>query len=150
METHKRYIDYAITMISSSGFYVSNTLVSTTFTSIIHINFNGEQNGDPRGSGVGAGWRWFPRVWRCGSVTMISRSSLETSWQWCGCGGAARQRSHRAQWSGSGTMISGSPSESRGGGGAEGSWQCVPRWWFAGAATELRGGGCTVGVEYDL
>jgi hypothetical protein len=94
METHKRYIDYAITMISSLGFYVSNTSVSTTFTSIIHINFNGEQNGYPRGSDDGAGWRRFPGARRRGSVTMISLSSLEMSWQWRGCGGAAQQRSH--------------------------------------------------------
>jgi hypothetical protein len=55
-----------------------------------------------------------------------------------------------AQRSGSGTMISGSPSEHRGGGGAERLWWHIPRWWFAGAATELRQGGGVVGVEYDL
>jgi hypothetical protein len=42
IETHKIYIDYAITIILASGFYISNTSVSTSFTSIIHINFNGE------------------------------------------------------------------------------------------------------------
>jgi hypothetical protein len=43
---HTKYTYDAITIISSSGFYVSNTSVSTTFTSIIHINFNGEHNVD--------------------------------------------------------------------------------------------------------
>jgi hypothetical protein len=45
IETHKIHIDYAITIISASSFYVSNTSVSTSFTSIIHINFNGEHLG---------------------------------------------------------------------------------------------------------
>jgi hypothetical protein len=31
METHKRYIDYVITMISTSGFYISKISVSTSF-----------------------------------------------------------------------------------------------------------------------
>jgi hypothetical protein len=42
IETHKMHIDYAITIISASSFYISNTSVSTAFTSIVHINFNGE------------------------------------------------------------------------------------------------------------
>jgi hypothetical protein len=40
MEIHKIYIDYAIRIISSSGFYVSNTLVST-FTTINMGSFVG-------------------------------------------------------------------------------------------------------------
>jgi hypothetical protein len=38
IETHKIYIDYVITMTSTSSSYVSKTSVSTLFTSIIHIN----------------------------------------------------------------------------------------------------------------
>jgi hypothetical protein len=49
IETHKIYIDYVITMFSASSFYVSNTLVSTSFTSIIHINFNDEGGVDWNG-----------------------------------------------------------------------------------------------------
>jgi hypothetical protein len=44
METHKVYIDYVITIISALDFYVSNTSVSTSFTSIIHTHFNGEHD----------------------------------------------------------------------------------------------------------
>jgi hypothetical protein len=42
IETHKIYIDYVITKILASSDYISNPLVSTLVTSIIHINFNGE------------------------------------------------------------------------------------------------------------
>jgi hypothetical protein len=35
IKTHKLYIDYVITIISASDFYVTNTSISTSFTSII-------------------------------------------------------------------------------------------------------------------
>jgi hypothetical protein len=41
----QKYTDYVITMISTSSFYVSKSSVSTSFTSIIHINFYGEHLG---------------------------------------------------------------------------------------------------------
>jgi hypothetical protein len=105
----------------------------------------GEQNDDPRGSDDGAGWQQFPRTWRHGSVTMISRSSPETSWQWCECGGTTRQRSHR------GTTMDQEPwfldRHRREGGGA---WRHIPRWWFSGPTIKLHRGGGTVGMKYDL
>jgi hypothetical protein len=45
------------------------------------------------------------------------------------------------------TMIFGSSSECHGGGGVEGSWRRVPRWWFARGATDLRQGWGATGVE---
>jgi hypothetical protein len=35
IKTHKLYIDYVITIILASDFYVTNTSISTLFTSII-------------------------------------------------------------------------------------------------------------------
>jgi hypothetical protein len=45
IETHKIHIDDAITIILASSFYISNTSVSTSFTSVIYINFNGDNLG---------------------------------------------------------------------------------------------------------
>jgi hypothetical protein len=102
MKTNKIYIDYTITIISSSGFYVSKTSVSIMFTSIIHINFNGEHDIDWNEVDGAARWR-FPRARRRGSVSTISGSSLErrgnggaegswwhVSWRWF-LGGMARR-----------------------------------------------------------
>jgi hypothetical protein len=76
MEPNKIYIDYAITIISSSGFYISNTSVSTMFTSIIHANFNGEHDVDWNKVDGTTRW-WFPRARQCRSGSTISRSPLE-------------------------------------------------------------------------
>jgi hypothetical protein len=45
IQTHKIYIDYVITMISASNFYISKTSVSISLTSIIHINLYSEHLG---------------------------------------------------------------------------------------------------------